>query len=149
LFEFRSKANALGQEVMQGLRDAIEEVENDRDLRGMVIGNEGNNFSVGANLAEVVMAMSMGQMEVIGDFLKGFQDTILRVRYAETPVVVATHQRVLGGACEMTMACPHPVAAAETYMGLVELGVGLIPAGCGTMFMAAKAAEAAAHQDRP
>ena len=149
LFEFRSKANALGQEVMQGLRDAITLVENDLDLRGMVIGNEGNNFSVGANLAEMVMAMSMGQMEVIGDFLKGFQDTIMRVRYSEKPVVVATHQRVLGGACEMTLACPNPVAAAETYIGLVELGVGLIPAGCGTAIMTAKAAEAAAHTDRP
>jgi 3-hydroxyacyl-CoA dehydrogenase len=149
LFEFRSKANALGQELMQGLRDAIERVENDADLRGMVIGNEGNNFSVGANLAEMVMAMAMGQTEVIGDFLKGFQDTILRVRYAEKPVVVAAHQRVLGGGCEMVLACPHPVAAAETYLGLVELGVGLIPSGCGTMIMTAKAAEAAANRDRP
>ena len=149
LFEFRSKANALGQEVMQGLRDAIERVERDPDLRGMVIGNEGNNFSVGANLAEMVMAMAMGQSDLIGDFLKGFQDTVLRVRYAEKPVVVATHQRVLGGGCEMVLACPHPVAAAESYLGLVELGVGLIPSGCGTAFMTAKAAEAAAHRDRP
>ncbi len=74
---------------------------------------------------------------------------ILKVRYAEKPVVVTTHQRVLGGGCEMAMASPHPVAAAETYIGLVELGVGLIPAGCGTMMMTAKAAEAAANADRP
>jgi 3-hydroxyacyl-CoA dehydrogenase len=149
LFEFRSKANALGQEVMQGLHDAFERVENDADLRGMVIGNEGTNFSVGANLAEMVMALAMGQSDLIETFIKGFQDTILRVRYAGKPVVVAAHQRVLGGACEMTLACPHPVAAAETYIGLVELGVGLIPAGCGTMLMTAKAAEAAANRDRP
>jgi 3-hydroxyacyl-CoA dehydrogenase len=151
LFEFRSKANALGAEVITGLNEAIARVENDPDLRGMVVGNEGNNFSVGANLAEMVMAMAMamGQTDLIEAFIRGFQETVLRVRYAEKPVVVAVHQRVLGGACEMTIACPHPVAAAETYIGLVELGVGLIPAGCGTMFMTAKAAEAAANADRP
>ena len=150
LFEFRSKANSLGQEVMQGLAEAIELVENNRNLRGMIIGNEGNNFSVGANLGEVVMGMAMGDgAAAIEPFIKGFQETVLRVRYALKPVVVATHQRVLGGGCEITMACPHPVAAAETYIGLVELGVGLIPAGGGTMMMAAKAAEQAADVGRP
>jgi 3-hydroxyacyl-CoA dehydrogenase len=95
------------------------------------------------------MALMMGQMDQIGDFIKQFQETILAVRYCTKPVVVATHQRVLGGGCEMTMACPHPVVASETYIGLVELGVGLIPAGCGTMMMAAKAGELAANRDRP
>jgi len=149
LFEFRSKANSLGRTVMEGLGEVIDRVENDRDLRGMVIGNEGKNFSVGANLGEVAMALMMGEMEAIGQFLKGFQDTVQAVRYSTKPVVVITHQRVLGGGCEITMACPHPVASAETYMGLVELGVGLIPAGCGTMMMAAKAGELAANRDRP
>jgi 3-hydroxyacyl-CoA dehydrogenase len=149
LFEFRSKSNSLGQEVMTGLREAIDKVENDRDLRGMVIGNEGKNFSVGANLGEVAMALMMGQADQLGIFIEGFQQTIQAVRYATKPVVVAVHQRVLGGGCEMTMACPHPVAAAETYIGLVELGVGLIPAGCGTMIMTAKAGERAANRDRP
>jgi 3-hydroxyacyl-CoA dehydrogenase len=115
----------------------------------MVIGNEGKNFSVGANLGEVAMALMMGETAQIGTFIEGFQQTILAVRYSTKPVVVAVHQRVLGGGCEMTMACPHPVAAAETYIGLVELGVGLIPAGCGTMMMTAKAAERAANRDRP
>ncbi|MEM1042818.1 MAG: 3-hydroxyacyl-CoA dehydrogenase NAD-binding domain-containing protein [Bacteroidota bacterium] len=149
LFEFRSKANSLGQEVMQGLSEAIDKVENDRDLRGLVIGNEGANFSVGANLGEVAMAVAMGQLDQVGGFLEGFQDTVMKVRYSTKPVVVATHQRVLGGGCEITMACPHPVAAAETYIGLVELGVGLIPGGGGTMMMAAKAGELAANPDRP
>ena len=149
LFEFRSKANSLGQELMQGLSAALDRVENDRDLRGMIIGNEGANFSVGANLGEVAMAVMMGQTAELEPFLEGFQQTVLKVRYATKPVVVAVHQRVLGGACEMSIACPHPVAAAETYMGLVELGVGLIPAGCGTMFMAAKAGEMAADSTRP
>ena len=149
LFEFRSKSNSLGQAVMTGLVEAIEKVENDRDLRGMVIGNEGANFSVGANLGEVAMALAMGQLDQMEPFLEGFQAAIKKVRYADKPVVTTVHQRVLGGGCEMTMASPAPVAAAETYIGLVELGVGLIPAGCGTTFMTAKAAELAANQDRP
>ncbi|HYE96066.1 MAG TPA: enoyl-CoA hydratase/isomerase family protein, partial [Rubricoccaceae bacterium] len=149
LFEFRSKANALGSELMQGLGEAITRVENERDLRGMVIGNEGANFSVGANLAELVMALSMGQADQIEPFLKGFQATVQRVRYATKPVVVTVHQRVLGGGCEMAMACPHPVAAAETYIGLVELGVGLIPAGTGTMRMTAWAASRGANAEFP
>ena len=149
VFEFRSKSNSLGQDLISGLVEAIEKVENDRDLRGVIVGNEGSNFSVGANLGEVVMGMAMGGPASIEPFIKGFQDAILKVRYATKPVVVATHQMVLGGGCEMTMASPHPVAAAETYIGLVELGVGLIPAGCGTTFMAARAAEMAANTDFP
>ena len=149
LFEFRSKANSLGQAVMDGLVEAIRKVEDDRDLRGMVIGNEGGNFSVGANLGEVVMGMGMGGVSSIEPFIKSFQDSVQAVRYSTKPVVVATHQRVLGGGCEITMACPNPVAAAETYIGLVELGVGLIPAGTGTMRMAAWAADQAANRDRP
>lgn len=150
LFEFRSKANSLGQQVMTGLVEMIDKVETDSNLRGMIVGNEGTNFSVGANLGEVVMGMAMGDgASAIEPFIKQFQETILKVRYASKPVVVTTHQRVLGGGCEMAMASPHPVAAAETYIGLVELGVGLIPAGCGTMMMTAKAAEAAANADRP
>ena len=143
------RPTASGRRSRSGLVEAIEHVENDRDLRGMIVGNEGSNFSVGANLGEVVMGMSMGGASSIEPFIKGFQDAILKVRYATKPVVVATHQMVLGGGCEMTMASPHPVASAETYIGLVELGVGLIPAGCGTTFMTAKAAEAAANTEFP
>ena len=149
VFEFRSKSNSLGQEVISGLVEAIQKVEDDRDLRGVIVGNEGSNFSVGANLGEVVMGMAMGGAASIEPFIKGFQDAVLKIRYATKPVVVTTHQMVLGGGCEMALACPNPVAAAETYIGLVELGVGLIPAGCGTMFMAARAAEMAASTDFP
>ncbi len=149
LYEFRSKANSLGREVMTGLREVLDRVENDSDIRGLVIGNEGKNFSVGANLGEVAMALMMGQMDAIADYLQDFQNTVMAVRYSSKPVVVTTHQRVLGGGCELAMACPHPVAAAETYIGLVELGVGVIPAGCGSMMMAARAAELAANRDRP
>ncbi len=143
LFEFRSKANTLGRTVMQGLRECIERVEETAGLRGLVVGNQGKNFSVGANLYEMAQAVQQGGFDQIGAYIAEFQDTVQRVRYAEKPVVVATHQRVLGGGCEMAMACPNPVAAAETYIGLVELGVGLIPAGTGTMRFAAKAAREA------
>ena len=146
LFEFRSKSNSLGQEVISGLVEAIDKVESDRDLRGMIVGNEGSNFSVGANLGEVAMAVMMGQVSDLEPFIESFQRAVFQIRYATKPVVVATHQRVLGGGCEMTMACPNPVLAAETYMGLVELGVGLIPAGGGTTMMTAKAAELAGSE---
>lgn len=126
---------------MDGLMEAIDVVEQDPDLRGMVIGNEGKNFSVGANLAEVADAVSGGDFAGVERFLRGFQRVIQRVHYCRKPVVVAAHQRVLGGGCEMIMASPHPVASAETYAGLVELAVGLIPAGTGTMRLAATAAE--------
>jgi len=147
LFEFRSKANTLGRDVMMGLRECIGRVEQDADLRGMVVGNEGKNFSVGANLGEMAMAASEGAFDVIDQYIDEFQRTIQQVRYASKPVVVAPHQRVLGGGCEMAMACPHPVASAETYIGLVELGVGLIPAGTGTMRLAAKAAQEAPNDN--
>jgi len=141
LFEFRSKANTLGRDVMMGLRECVGRVEQDANLRGMIVGNEGKNFSVGANLGEMAMAASEGAFDVIDQYIDEFQRTIQQVRYASSPVVVAPHQRVLGGGCEMAMACPHPVAAAETYIGLVELGVGLIPAGTGTMRLAARATQ--------
>lgn len=143
LFEFRSKANTLGASVMRGLDAVIERVENDPDLRGLVVGNEGKHFSVGANLGELAVALSLGQLGQVERFVADFQETIQRVRYARKPVVVAVHGRVLGGGCEMVMASPHPVAAAESYLGLVELGVGLIPAGTGTMRLAALASERA------
>ena len=149
LFEFRSKSNSLGQEVIAGVLEAIEKVEDDRNLRGAIIGNEGSNFSVGANLGEVAMALMMGEVSDLEPFIAKFQEAVFKIRYATKPVVVATHQRVLGGGCEMTMACPNPVLAAETYMGLVELGVGLIPAGGGTTMLTARASELAANDDRP
>ena len=147
LFEFRSKGNSLGQKVMEGLSEVIRTVENDPDLRGLVIGNEGKNFSVGANLGEMAMAAAQGKFDLIDGYIEGFQQTIQQIRYATKPVVVAAHQRVLGGGCEMAIACPNPVADSETYIGLVELGVGLIPAGTGTMRMAELAARRAPNDN--
>lgn len=143
LYEFRSKANTLGRAVMDGLRSAIERVESDRSIKGLVVANEGKNFSAGANLAELASALEDENATSVLDYLKEFQETIQRVRYARKPVVVAVHQLALGGACELVMACQHPVAAAESYIGLVELGVGLIPAGTGTMRLAAIASTGA------
>lgn len=142
-YEFRSKANTLGTAVMQGLMDAIDFVEKG-DFRGMVIGNNGKNFSVGANLGELAMGLMMEDWETIDQMVIGFQTAVQQIYYAKKPIVTAAHSRTLGGACEILMASPHPVLSAETYCGLVELGVGLIPAGCGTMRMAAYASENAA-----
>ncbi len=143
LYEFRSKANSLGFKVVQGLMECIEKVENDADLRGLVIGNEGTNFAVGANLGEVAMAAGAGQWDRLEKSVHGFQQAMQRIRYASKPVVTCVHQKVLGGGCEMVMASPQPVAAAESYIGLVELGVGLIPAGTGTTRLAARASSRA------
>ncbi|MEM6336756.1 MAG: enoyl-CoA hydratase/isomerase family protein, partial [Bacteroidota bacterium] len=143
LYEFRSKSNSLGTNVMAGLFEVIDLVENSADWRGLVIGNEGRNFSVGANLGEVAMGVMMGQFGQIEKMIAKFQEAVLRIRYAAKPVVVCTHGMALGGGCEMTLASPHPVASMESYIGLVELGVGLIPAGTGTAHMAAWAGETA------
>ena len=139
LFEFRSKACTLGFNVINGLFAAVDYIENDPNLHGLVIGNEGSHFSVGANLAEMAGAVQSGDFGKIDQYIARFQSAMQRVHYARKPVVVAAHQRALGGGCELIMACPNPVAAAETYAGLVELGVGLIPAGTGSMRFAAKA----------
>ena len=140
LYQFRSRANTMGKHVVEGLLEVIDIVEQG-DYRGLVIGNEGKHFSVGANLNEFLdRQRRFGHTDRM---LTTFQKMIQRVHYAARPVVVATHGRVLGGGCELAMACPHPVAAAESYAGLVELAVGLIPAGGGTMRMAALAHERA------
>ncbi len=145
LLEFRSKANTLGKGVMEAVVHAIEHVEAGRSLKGLVIGNEGRNFSVGANLLELGAALKLRGVKVVDRHIKAFQETIQRVRYARKPVVVAAHGRVLGGGCELLMACPNQVASAECYAGLVELGVGLIPAGTGTMRLAAEACRRTAN----
>lgn len=141
LYEFRSKANSLGAQVMSGLVEVIDRIENDPNIRGLVIANEGKNFSVGANLGEMAHAAAEKDFGAIDRAISGFQSAVQRIRYARKPVVVAPHQRVLGGGCEVTMAGATQVAAAESYIGLVELGVGLIPAGTGTTYLAALAAD--------
>ncbi|MCH7676138.1 enoyl-CoA hydratase/isomerase family protein, partial [candidate division KSB1 bacterium] len=145
LYEFRSKSNSLGNDVIEGLFEAIDFVE-EGDFRGLVIGNAGKNFSVGANLGEMAHVVLEGKFDLLAKVIKRFQDMIMRIRYARKPVVTAVQGMVLGGGCEMTMASAQVVATVETYTGLVELGAGLIPAGCGTTHMTAQAAEGAASE---
>ncbi|WP_346289859.1 3-hydroxyacyl-CoA dehydrogenase/enoyl-CoA hydratase family protein [Sphaerothrix gracilis] len=155
LYEFRSKANTLSSKVIDGLEEVLHLLETRDDLRGLVIGNEGANFCVGINLAEVG---KIAQWENLNPFnrhhsgiaalLEKFQTLVQRIHYFHKPIVAAIQGRVLGGGCELAMACSHVVADAETYIGLVELGVGLIPAGGGLMRLARWAANQAIS-DRP
>lgn len=129
-FEIRSKMNSLGGEVLDGLNRAIDLAEKDYD--GLVIGNQGTNFSVGANLAMILMMAIEQDWDDLNMAIAYFQKSMMRVRYSSIPVVVAPHGMTLGGGCEMTMHADKVVAAAETYIGLVETGVGVIPGGGGT-----------------
>ena len=129
-FEIRSKMNSLGGEVLDGLNRAIDLAEKDYD--GLVIGNQATNFSVGANLAMILMMAVDQDWDDLNIAINYFQQSMMRVRYSDIPVVVAPHGMALGGGCEMTMHADRVVAAAETYIGLVELGVGVIPGGGGT-----------------
>lgn len=138
-FEFRSKMNTLGSGVIQGLNKAIDMAE--KDYRGLVIGNEASNFSVGANLGMIFMMAIEQDYDELNFAIKIFQDSMMRVRYSSIPVVVAPHGMTLGGGCEMTLHADRVQAAAETYIGLVEFGVGVIPGGGGTKEMTLRAAE--------
>lgn len=128
--EFHTKMNSLGSEVITMMNKAIDRTE--KEFEGLVIGNQAPNFSAGANLALLLMAANEGDYDDIDLMVRQFQKTMMRVRYSAKPVVVAPHGLTLGGGCEMTLHADHIQAAAETYIGLVEVGVGLIPAGGGT-----------------
>ncbi len=128
--EFHSKMNSIGGEVIQGVTTAIDLAE--KSYRGLVISNEGANFSAGANVGMIFMMAVEQEWDELNFAIKAFQNTMMRVRYSSIPVVVAPHNMALGGSCEMSMHSDKVVAHAETYMGLVEFGVGLIPGGGGT-----------------
>ncbi len=128
--EFHTKMNSIGGEVIEGVNKAIEIAE--KDFRGLVISNEGANFSAGANVGMIFMMAVEQEYDELNFAIKSFQNAMMRVRYSSIPVVVAPHNMALGGACEMSLHSDRVVAHAETYMGLVEFGVGLIPGGGGT-----------------
>lgn len=128
--EFHTKMNSIGSDVLIGINKAIDMAE--KDYRGLVISNEGANFSAGANLAMVFMMAVEQEYDEIDFSIRAFQNTVMRVRYSSIPVVVAPHGLALGGGCEICLHADKVVAAAETYIGLVEFGVGVIPAGGGT-----------------
>lgn len=128
--EFHTKMNTLGGEVVEAINYSIGRAE--KDFQGLVIGNDGANFSAGANLALVLMYAIEQEYDEIDFMIRAFQNTMMRARYSSIPVVVAPHNLTLGGGCELTLHADHVQAFAETYIGLVEFGVGLIPAGGGT-----------------
>lgn len=137
--EFQSKMNTIGGDVLQGINKAIDLAE--KEYAGLVIGNQAANFSVGANIGMIFMMAVEQEYDELNMAIKLFQDTMMRVRYSGVPVVVAPHGMTLGGGCEMSMHADKVVAAAETYIGLVEFGVGVIPGGGGSKEMALRASD--------
>lgn len=129
-FAWHTKSFTLGSEVIEGLNKAIDLAE--KDYRGLVVGHQGSDFSLGANLGLVFMYAIEQEYDEIDFMIKAFQNSVMRIRYSGVPVVVCPQTRTLGGGCEMTMHADIAQAAAETYIGLVEVGVGLIPGGGGT-----------------
>jgi 3-hydroxyacyl-CoA dehydrogenase len=140
--EFHSKMNSIGGDTVMMMNFAIDEVE--KNFRGLVVGNQGGNFSAGANLMMLLLAAQEEEWDDINMMVAGLQKSIMRLRYSAKPVVTAPYGLTLGGGCEIAMHGNRVRAAGETYMGQVEVGVGLIPAGCGTKEMTMRAMDAAA-----
>jgi 3-hydroxyacyl-CoA dehydrogenase len=136
---FKTKANSIDPDVISMLGQAADKAE--QEFRALVIANEGEHFCVGANLLLVVMAGSQGQWDQIRDMVKGYQYATQRLKYARVPVVAAPYGMTLGGGLELCFGSDAVQAAAETYSGLVEVGVGLIPGGAGTLNMLWRALE--------
>jgi 3-hydroxyacyl-CoA dehydrogenase len=128
--EFQSKMNTIGGDVLAGLNKAIDLAE--KDFQGLVVGNQGANFSVGANIGMIFMMAAEQEYDELNMAIKYFQDTVMRMRYSSIPTVSAPHGMTFGGGCELSLHADKVVAAAETYMGLVEFGVGVIPGGGGS-----------------
>jgi len=135
--EFQSKMNTIGGDVLAGLNKAIDLAE--KDFQGLVVGNQAANFSVGANIGMIFMMAVEQEYDELNMAIKMFQDTMMRMRYSSIPTVAAPHGMSLGGGCEISLHADKVVAAAETYMGLVEFGVGVIPGGGGSKEMALRA----------
>ncbi|CAA9478815.1 MAG: 3-hydroxyacyl-CoA dehydrogenase [fadN-fadA-fadE operon] / Enoyl-CoA hydratase [fadN-fadA-fadE operon] [uncultured Rubrobacteraceae bacterium] len=133
--EFHSKGNSIDAGVTEMGYKALEALERD-DVVGLVIGSEGRNFCVGANLAEVAQAVQSGKLDEVGESVEALQRLLMGFRFAPKPVVAAPRGQTLGGGLEICLHADRVAAAGETYMGLVEAGVGLIPAGGGTKEMA-------------
>jgi len=137
--EFHTKMNVIGGDQLGLLRESLEEVR--RNFAGLVIGNQGPHFSAGANLTLILTHSQNQEWEEIDLMIRNFQKATSTLRQFEKPVVAACHGYTLGGGCELAMGCDHIVLAAETYLGLPELGVGLIPAGHGTKEMLIRCTE--------
>lgn len=128
--EFHTKMNTIGGEVLMGLNKALDLAE--AGYRGLVVSNNGANFSAGANVGMIFMLAVEQEYDELNAAIMYFQNTMMRLRYSGVPVVAAPHNMALGGGCELCLHADKVIAHAETYMGLVEFGVGLIPGGGGT-----------------
>ncbi len=137
--EFRSKMNTIGGDVLDGLNKAFDIAE--KDYQGLVVANNGKNFSVGANIGMIFMLAVDQEYDELNMAIKYFQDTMMRMRYSSIPTVAAPHAMTLGGGCELSLHADKVVAAAETYIGLVEFGVGVIPGGGGSKEMTVRASD--------
>ncbi|QSQ24449.1 3-hydroxyacyl-CoA dehydrogenase/enoyl-CoA hydratase family protein [Pyxidicoccus parkwayensis] len=131
LLEFHSKMNSIDDQIIEMMNTALDETE--KNFKGLVIGNDGANFSAGANIVALLWAAKSGEFEPIRKMVKDFQAANQRMRYSPVPVVTAPFNLTLGGGSEVTMGGNAVQASAELYMGLVEVGVGLIPGGGGNM----------------
>lgn len=144
--QWNTKMGSIGGDVLSGINKAIELGE--KNYKGLVIANEGPNFSAGANVGMIFMLAIEQEYDELDFAIRLFQNTMMRVRYSSIPVVVAPHGLALGGACEMSLHADKCCPAAETYTGLVELGVGLIPGGGGTKEFVLRASDEM-HEDEP
>ena len=143
--EFQSKMNTLGGEVLQAINKGIDLAETEYDA--VILGNQAANFTVGANLGMVFMMAVEQEYDELNFSVKYFQDTVMRLRYSSCPTIIAPHGYTFGGGCELSMHADKVIAAAETYIGLVEFGVGIIPGGAGSKEMALRASEGVLKDD--
>lgn len=141
-----TKMGSIGGDVLSGIQTAIDKAE--KGYKGLVIANEGANFSAGANVGMIFMLAIEQEYDELDMAIRMFQNTMMRARYSSVPVVVAPHGLALGGACELSLHADKCCPAAETYTGLVELGVGLIPGGGGTKEFVLRASDEM-HEDEP
>jgi len=132
--EFHSKLNTIGEDTIRMITGSLEELQ--RHFDGLVIGNQSRDFSAGANLMLILLESQDGNWDELDQVVRQFQRANLALRYSARPVVAAPFGRTLGGGCEICLGCARIHAAAETYMGLVETGAGLVPpGGCPTASM--------------
>ena len=143
--EFQSKMNTIGGGVLQAVNKGIDLAENEHEA--VILGNQAANFSVGANLAMAFMLAIEQEYDELAMATKMFQDTVMRLRYSSVPTLITPRGMTFGGACEMSMHADKVIAAAETYTGLVEFGVGIIPAGAGTKEMTKRVSDLWAKDD--
>lgn len=136
LLEFHSQSNAIGPDIIQMINFAIDEVE--KNYKGLVIGNQGKNFCVGANLGMILMEAQDDNIFELDFIIRSFQNTMMKIKYSRKPVVAAPFQMTLGGGAEVCLPAAHIQASMETYIGLVEAGVGLIPGGAGNLNLYSK-----------